>query len=138
MPVATYSLVALDCSEPESLARFYADVLGGKVEQYAENWYDLYAPGGVRLAFQRAPGYRPPDWPQAGDNSQQAHLDFDVDDIEQAQEQVLALGATPWIWMTRTASAVSGSTPIRPDTPSVSAAAGSSPMCSGCDAGAQG
>ncbi|WP_328379562.1 VOC family protein [Streptomyces sp. NBC_01020] len=95
MPVATYSLVALDCSEPESLARFYADVLGGKVEQYAENWYDLYAPGGVRLAFQRAPGYRPPDWPQAGDNSQQAHLDFDVDDIEQAQEQVLALGATP-------------------------------------------
>ncbi|MCX4722392.1 VOC family protein [Streptomyces sp. NBC_01306] len=95
MPVATYSLVALDCSEPESLARFYADVLGGKVEQYAENWYDLYAPGGVRLAFQRAPGYRPPDWPQAGANSQQAHLDFDVDDIEQAQEQVLALGATP-------------------------------------------
>ncbi|MFJ3699372.1 VOC family protein [Streptomyces sp. NPDC090052] len=95
MPVATYSLVALDCSEPESLARFYADVLGGKIEQYAENWYDLYAPGGVRLAFQRAPGYRPPDWPQAGDNSQQAHLDFDVDDIEQAQEQVLALGATP-------------------------------------------
>ncbi|WP_405913904.1 VOC family protein [Streptomyces sp. NBC_00963] len=95
MPVATYSLVALDCSEPESLARFYADVLGGKVEQYADNWYDLYAPGGVRLAFQRAPGYRPPDWPQAGANSQQAHLDFDVDDIEQAQEQVLALGATP-------------------------------------------
>ncbi|WP_327293989.1 MULTISPECIES: VOC family protein [unclassified Streptomyces] len=95
MAVATFSLVALDCPEPESLARFYADVLGGKVEQYAEDWYDLYAPGGVRLAFQRAPGYRPPDWPQAGDNSQQAHLDFDVDDIEQAQEQVLALGATP-------------------------------------------
>ncbi|MFE2376134.1 VOC family protein [Streptomyces sp. NPDC059398] len=95
MAVATYSLVALDCPDPETLARFYADVLGGRVERYAENWYDLYVPGGARIAFQRAPGYRPPDWPQAGDNSQQAHLDFEVDDIELAQEQVLALGATP-------------------------------------------
>lgn len=96
MAVATFSLVALDCPEPEPLARFYADVLGGEVKRSAENWYDLYLPdGGGRLAFQRAPGFRAPDWPRADDNSQQAHLDFDVDDMETAQEQVLALGARP-------------------------------------------
>ena len=35
----------------------------------------------------------PPDWPNA--DSQQLHLDFDVPDIDAAQAQVLALGATP-------------------------------------------
>lgn len=94
MAAATFSLVALDCPEPEPLARFYADVLGGEVKRYTEDWYDLYLPGGTRLAFQRATGYRAPDWPRADDNSQQAHLDFEVDDMEGAQERVLALGAT--------------------------------------------
>ncbi|MEV8565305.1 VOC family protein [Streptomyces sp. NPDC051322] len=96
MPVATFCLVALDCPDPESLARFYADVLGGEVKRdNGENWLELHAPDGVRLAFQRVPEHRPPEWPRADANSQQLHLDFKVADIERAQEQVLALGATP-------------------------------------------
>ncbi|MET9593814.1 VOC family protein [Streptomyces sp. NPDC006516] len=95
MPIATYSLVALDCPDPDALAAFYQAVLGGEVTVYNEDWYDLHAPGGVRIAFQRATDHRPPEWPRGDSNSQQAHLDFDVTDIDRAQEQVLALGATP-------------------------------------------
>ncbi|MER5220081.1 VOC family protein [Streptomyces flaveus] len=95
MAIAEYRLVALDCPDPPALAAFYAGVLGGDIKQYNDDWYDLYVPGGPRLAFQRAPGYRPPDWPRADDNSQQMHLDFTVQDIDTAETQVLALGATP-------------------------------------------
>ncbi|MFJ8311713.1 MULTISPECIES: VOC family protein [unclassified Streptomyces] len=95
MPIATYCLVALDCPDPEALAGFYAAVLGGEVKKDGEDWYDLYAPGGHRIAFQRAPGLTPPEWPRADRNSQQLHLDFDVPDLEAAQQLVLALGATP-------------------------------------------
>ncbi|GHJ42498.1 VOC family protein [Streptomyces sp. TS71-3] len=95
MPIATYTLTALDCREPAALADFYARVLGGRISQYDADWFDLHLPGGARLAFQRADGHRAPDWPQADDNSQQLHLDFDVTDIEAAQREVLALGAEP-------------------------------------------
>ncbi|MFE9397150.1 VOC family protein [Streptomyces flavidovirens] len=95
MAIAKYCLVAVDCPDPQALAGFYAAVLGGEVTNDDENWYDLRVPGGARIAFQRAPGFRPPDWPRADENSQQMHLDFDVPDIEAAQAQVLALGATP-------------------------------------------
>ncbi|MFJ8887733.1 VOC family protein [Streptomyces sp. NPDC102402] len=95
MPIATYRLVALDCPDPPSLAAFYRAVLGGEIKKYDEDWYDLYLPGGARIAFQRAPDHRRPEWPRGDHDSQQEHLDFDVTDIERAQEEVLALGATP-------------------------------------------
>jgi predicted enzyme related to lactoylglutathione lyase len=37
-------------------------------------------------------GHRPPRWPDP-QCPQQFHLDFDVEDIDAAQERVLALGA---------------------------------------------
>ncbi|MFD3516616.1 VOC family protein [Streptomyces sp. NPDC058657] len=95
MPIAKYALVALDCPDPAALAEFYAGVLGGELKQYDADWWDLYAPGGHRISFQRSPGLHPPEWPNAERNSQQLHLDFDVPDLDAAEEQVIALGATP-------------------------------------------
>ncbi|GAA3015600.1 VOC family protein [Streptomyces fulvorobeus] len=95
MPIATYSLVALDCPDPPALAGFYRTVLGGEVKKHSDDWYDLHVPSGARIAFQRAADYRAPEWPRGDRNSQQAHLDFDVADIDRAEEQVLAAGATP-------------------------------------------
>lgn len=94
MTSVTFSLVALDCSDPEALAEFYQGVLGGQISHDYEGWWELREPGGARIAFQRAPGHRAPDWPRADSDSQQAHLDLDVTDMEAAQEKVLALGAT--------------------------------------------
>ncbi|MDI3387890.1 VOC family protein [Streptomyces sp. B-S-A8] len=95
MPAVEYCLVAVDCPDPVALSGFYQRLLGGEVEKYDDDWYDLYAPGGHRIAFQRAPGHRPPQWPRADDNSQQLHLDFHVRDMGAAETQALTLGAVP-------------------------------------------
>ncbi|MFD0005267.1 MULTISPECIES: VOC family protein [unclassified Streptomyces] len=89
--------VVIDCPDPRALARFYAGVGGGTVDDDDPEWVVLQLPGGPRLAFQPAPGYTAPEWPRADRNSQQFHLDFDAGstwaEVEAAQEKVLALGA---------------------------------------------
>ncbi|MFE6401040.1 VOC family protein [Streptomyces alboflavus] len=96
MPVAQYCLTAVDCRDPAALAGFYAALLGGEIKQDSEDWYDLYAPGGHRIAFQRAPDHRPPRWPSAdGDSQQQLHLDLHVTDMAEAEALALSLGAAP-------------------------------------------
>ncbi|MFE5239573.1 MULTISPECIES: VOC family protein [unclassified Streptomyces] len=95
MHIATYSLVALDCPDPPSLAAFYQAVLGGEVKRSSDDWYILQVPEGARIAFQRAEDHRPPEWPRGDRNSQQEHLDFNVTDMDRAHKEVLALGATP-------------------------------------------
>ncbi|RST13754.1 VOC family protein [Streptomyces sp. WAC05374] len=101
MGFATLTLTAIDCPEPRRLAEFYAAVLGGEVKGGPGDgpgdgdWINLYLPDGQRLAFQRAPDLRPPEWPRADRNAQQLHLDLTVEDLDAAQERVLALGARP-------------------------------------------
>lgn len=101
-PVGSLRNIVLDCPDPRRLAEFYGQLLGGEIEAGTEgegDWVTLHAPGGLRICFQEAPGHRPPEWPHAGAGSQQVHLDIDVgpavQDVERAQERVLALGAKP-------------------------------------------
>ncbi|GAA5167304.1 VOC family protein [Pseudonocardia eucalypti] len=91
-PIATFSLVALDCPDPRALAGFYARITGWPVDQDADGWVQLRSPGGATIAFQRAPGLRPPDWP-SDERPQQLHLDFDVPDLDEGERRVLAIGA---------------------------------------------
>ncbi|MFI6871592.1 VOC family protein [Nocardia sp. NPDC050406] len=84
--------VVLDCKEPAALANFYQGVLGGSVETVDETWSVLTDPVGRRLAFQLSPKHEPPRFPDPH-GSQQFHLDIQIDDIEAAQRDVLALGA---------------------------------------------
>ena len=94
--VARFRSVVLDCPDPHALAAFYAAVAGGAPEAEDDDWVVLKVPDGPRLAFQRAPGYAPPDWPRADRDSQQFHLDFDGgstwEEMDVAHEKVLALG----------------------------------------------
>ena len=93
MALAELGVVVLDCPDPRALAGFYAEVLGGTVEDQGA-WVDLRLSGGQSLAFQEAPGFVPPKWP-APDHSQQFHLDLTVEDLDAAEKGVLALGAKP-------------------------------------------
>ncbi len=94
MPIASFSLAAIDCPDPQALCRFYQGIVGGEIEfdPRDEDWVRLQVPGGSDLGFQRVAGHRPPGWPD-GDPPQQLHLDFDVDDLDTGEQQVLALGA---------------------------------------------
>lgn len=91
--IARLSLTALDCPDPHALAAFYSAVTGWPVRPgTSDEWVQLVSPSGATLAFQRVDAYRAPEWP-GQDQPQQAHLDFDVTDLDAAEEAVLAHGA---------------------------------------------
>jgi catechol 2,3-dioxygenase-like lactoylglutathione lyase family enzyme len=86
--------VILDCPDPASLAGFYAELLGQRIT-YQDADFAVVAASDTSsgLAFQLAPGHRPPTWPGPA-VPQQVHLDIMVEDPAAAGPQVLALGAT--------------------------------------------
>ena len=87
--------VILDCPDPAALADFYAEVLGLPVT-YSSPDFVVVARNETAsgLAFQLAPDHVPPQWPDPR-FPQQVHLDVMVDDLDEAEPQVLALGARP-------------------------------------------
>lgn len=84
--------MVLDCPEPRALAEFYRSLVGGEITHADDDWVSLRDGGSVLLSFQRAPGYQPPVWP-GDERGQQFHIDVTVDDVDQAEQEVLALGA---------------------------------------------
>ncbi|MET8650118.1 MULTISPECIES: VOC family protein [Nocardia] len=90
--VGTLRSVVLDCPDPRALADFYGHLLGARVVSDEEDWVVLADASGRRIAFQTAPNYEPPEFPDTK-GSQQIHFDVLVDDIEVAQPRALALGA---------------------------------------------
>lgn len=98
--IAGLQCVVLDCPDVGELARFYQAVLGGEVNRPDPRWAvgdgfaTLHTDAGLVFAFQRVEDYRAPRWPDAA-HPQQFHLDLDVPDLDRAQGEVLALGATP-------------------------------------------
>jgi catechol 2,3-dioxygenase-like lactoylglutathione lyase family enzyme len=93
--IATMHAVVMECPDPAALADFYSKLLGWPVVRDDGDWATVQASEdeGMRLAFQQAPGYRPPVWPDPA-SSMQYHLDVTVDDLDRAEEETLKLGAT--------------------------------------------
>jgi predicted enzyme related to lactoylglutathione lyase len=89
---ATIAMINLDAEDPAALAVFYSQVLGWEV-QHSEAEYAMIGNGSVGIGFGRLPGYSGPGWPQET-APKRYHLDFYVDDLDKAEEQALALGAT--------------------------------------------
>jgi catechol 2,3-dioxygenase-like lactoylglutathione lyase family enzyme len=83
--------VVFDCADPHELARFYSGLLGWPVVRVDGDWVDI-GDGRSRLSFQHAPDHQPPDWPDPA-FPQQVHLDVAVEDIDEAERWVLAMGA---------------------------------------------
>ena len=92
MPIAHFSVVALDCPDPMALAEFYRGIIGGEIPaEDSADWVELRFPGSTTLAFQRVDDYTPPQWPDG--SPQQSHLDFDVADLDSAEAEILGHGA---------------------------------------------
>ena len=92
MGIARMRTVVIDCPDPAGLAEFYRQLLGGELTSVEDDWIVLEPEPGRRLAFQKASEYAPPTWP-TGERPQQVHLDVTIDDIDQAEPAVLAIGA---------------------------------------------
>ncbi|GAB3765097.1 VOC family protein [Microlunatus parietis] len=83
----------LDCPDPRSLARFYAQLLGQPITYDSDDFVVVSTNSEASgLAFQLAPGHRPPTWPDST-VPQQVHFDVMVEDVDAAKASVLALGA---------------------------------------------
>jgi len=93
MAIARLALVALDCPDPRSLAAFYRAMTGGTIKEStaSDDWVRLETGTGADIGFQRDPNYQAPEWPDGF--PQQAHIDFDVLDLDEAERAVIALGA---------------------------------------------
>jgi Glyoxalase-like domain len=89
---AEFIAVNLDCADPPALAAFYAVMTGGQITCSEQEYAAVALAGGPTLYFQKVADHRPPTWP-APDRPQQFHLDFHVDDLEEAEHDLLALGA---------------------------------------------
>ena len=86
----------MEAPDPGALARFYHRLLDWPIVHEEPGAAVVGAPGGaIFLVFQRADGYRSPVWPPGPDDQRpMMHLDFQVGDLDEAQAEAVALGAT--------------------------------------------
>lgn len=87
--------VVFDCFSPRALAAFYEEMLGMRTRKQDSPDRVVIATddGSIpMLAFQHAPKFKAPRWPDPM-YPQQLHLDLDVEDGKAAQEMAERLGA---------------------------------------------
>jgi predicted enzyme related to lactoylglutathione lyase len=92
MAIARFPSIVIDCPDPDALAAFYGTMLDWKAEIQAD-WVDIRADYGQCISFQKVEDYTAPKWPSQ-EVPQQMHLDVVVDDLDTAEAEVIALGAT--------------------------------------------
>jgi predicted enzyme related to lactoylglutathione lyase len=87
---------AIESPDPSSLASFYSELLGWPLAHEEPGTTILAAPeGSIYLVFQEAYDYEAPVWPPtSGKHRPMMHLDFQVDDLDSAVADAVALGAT--------------------------------------------
>jgi predicted enzyme related to lactoylglutathione lyase len=91
--IARFSLVALDTPDTAGMAQFYSAITGWEIEPSdSTDWIQLASDGGATIAFQEVEDHVPPVWP-GSQHPQQAHIDFDVEDLDEGERAVLELGA---------------------------------------------
>lgn len=89
----------LDCKDPYELAKFYAELLTWIIPFHDEEWACIAPPGTGQggypcVLFQRNLEYIPPVWPEkSGAQQQMAHMDFAVNNLEEAVRHAILCGA---------------------------------------------
>lgn len=93
IPGSRLFAVTLDCPDPPALANFYREILGGEIRSSNDDFVVLSdADEGVRLDFQRVRNPVPEPWPEPT-AARRLHLDFVVDDLDEAEAHLCSLGA---------------------------------------------
>lgn len=90
----------IDCQNVQELAQFYANLLNWEVVFSDKEWGCVGAPHTAQgsypgILFQHNPDFVAPVWPDEPNAQQQmAHLDFAVNDLEEAVQHALSCGAS--------------------------------------------
>jgi hypothetical protein len=91
MAVARRGVISIDCDDSGRLAEFWTAMLGGEV-MFTNGPNVVIRTDWVWLCMMQVTDYRPPTWP-SGEVPKQIHLDLAADDLEEAVEEALRLGA---------------------------------------------
>lgn len=91
--ISTLAMVNVDCDNPPVLAEFYHQVLGWEIAHSEDAYSMITSEGATAIGFGRVENYQRPQWPDPT-GAKQFHLDMHVDDVEQAQQRCLELGAS--------------------------------------------
>lgn len=93
-PVGRVLSVVFECADADEEGRFWEAVLGYERHHGSPDWVTIADGAGraTRLSFQQVDDHVQPTWP-GRDRPQQAHVDLLVDDLDAADERVMALGA---------------------------------------------
>ncbi len=89
----TVAGVMLDVPDAKALSEFYAELIGKPVTYEGDGMAMVGNADDQPVMFQQVEAYAAPRWPDPA-HPQQVHLDILVDDVEDAEAKVLALGAT--------------------------------------------
>ncbi|QIZ00309.1 VOC family protein [Streptomyces sp. S1D4-11] len=93
-PQMKLTAITLDCADPEALAAFYQQATGLELHPKSNgDFAGVTREDGLVIGFQRVDDYQAPRWPSQA-VPQQSHLDFAVDDLDEAEVLLLRLGAT--------------------------------------------
>jgi len=90
--------IVIDCEDAGIMAGFYSKLLGWEWTHPQQNgWAAITSPEGKVIAFQEVEGYRSPAWPWRPEKKhrqgQMLHLDFVVDDLQEAVRFAVRCGA---------------------------------------------
>ena len=83
--------ISLDCGDPATLSRFWADLLGGEII-VSRHDIGVVRLDHVLLTAMRVDDHVPPTWP-SGPVPKQCHVDLAVDDLDESERRAVALGA---------------------------------------------
>jgi predicted enzyme related to lactoylglutathione lyase len=92
MAIGSFPSIVIDCPDPGRLAAFYGELLGW-TSDVEPDWAEVRADYGQVICFQQVADYRAPRWPSQ-EHPQQMHLDISVEDLDEGEAAVSALGAT--------------------------------------------
>lgn len=90
--IGRWLAVVIDCPAPRELASCYEELLGMRRVEDGHDWVSISAPGAPSIGFQQVSGFSPASWPDP-ERPPRVHIDVEVDDLQRAEEQALALGA---------------------------------------------
>ncbi|MBF0651820.1 VOC family protein [Dysgonomonas sp. GY75] len=87
--------IVIDCVDAGIMADFYSKLLDWEwTHPQANGWAAITSPSDTVIAFQEVEGYEAPVWPWTqGKQGQMIHLDFYVDNLEEAVQTAVKYGA---------------------------------------------